>query len=227
MRTFTDVLFVQNEEHVIADHVVTMLAASAHVTLRSHRAPLRWDKESGMPRPTKPYVLRVLLLWLPVITIAGSAIGATVTFVANEVTQWKSQADAALLKAQEPFLTKQLELYEDTLKTVGRLVTTPIDHDGAFADAHLRFWQLYWSELSMVESQEVEGAMIRFRNQLNVYVAARDNKTLLEICSYELAHAVRRSIEAKWQVTPSAAIQNDCPVPAGQVTTAPLPTQLH
>jgi hypothetical protein len=77
----------------------------------------------------------------------------------------------------------------------------------------MRFWELYWAELSMVESGEVEAGMVRFAGQLNIYHKGGNNLKILETCSYEVAHAVRRSIQERWRLTRAEPIPSTCPVP--------------
>jgi hypothetical protein len=160
-----------------------------------------------------PSILQFILWWLPVVAAVATGLWTMVTFV-NERA---NQTNAQVLQAQQPFLSKQLDLYGEVLKEVGKLVTLPRD-DKEWTKSEMRFWQLYWSELSMVESGEVEGAMVRFANQLNTYKKDGPNLKVLEHCSYELAHAVRRSIQTRWQVAQSQAIGTECPQPDHRVS---------
>jgi hypothetical protein len=61
-----------------------------------------------------------------------------------------------------------LDLYGETLKEVGKLVTLNRD-DTEWMRSEVRFWQIYWSEFSMVESSGAEDRMMRFGSQLNEY----------------------------------------------------------
>lgn len=160
-------------------------------------------------KPKKPYLLMLIGWWMP---IAAAVLGGAWTIIAYVDTQ--------LLQARQPFLTKQLELYDETLKEVGKLVTLPRDHE-EWVKSELRFWQLYWSELSMVESGGVEDRMVRFGSQLNIYKQTGSNIVMLKVCSYELAHGLRISIQERWQFTQSARETQHCPN-QNNPTTAPI-----
>jgi hypothetical protein len=166
-----------------------------------------------------PAWLRYVLWIFPVVIAVATGAYTIILAVLGHLESVKKSdderiklANAQVLQAQEPFLRKQLELYSEVLKEVEKLVTlAPTDKE--WISSELRFWQLYLSELSMVESGDVEGAMVRFGGQLNVYKKGGQNLQTLETCSYELAHAVRRSIQARWQVKQSEAIGVRCPQP--------------
>jgi hypothetical protein len=86
--------------------------------------------------------------------------------------------------------------------------------------AEERFWSLYWSELCMVESTEVEAAMKEFGKALKAYSKVLDEtgavmnpsvtlltetdreiaraREHLENSAYAAAHAMRASIEKSW-----------------------------
>ena len=61
-----------------------------------------------------------------------------------------------------------------------------------------RFWQLYWVELSAVETREVESAMVTFGRHLqelqeNRFSNFKEKQQDLKISSYELAQAIKKS----------------------------------
>jgi hypothetical protein len=59
----------------------------------------------------------------------------------------------------------------------------------------------YWSELSMIETPEVEKAMIVPGTALSAYKAAPNDKEaniVLDNSIYGLAHAIRKGIESSW-----------------------------
>ena len=62
----------------------------------------------------------------------------------------------------------QLKLYGETSKTVGTLVSEPLNSI-KWKDARSRFDALYWSELSVVENWKVERGMMRVRECLLEY----------------------------------------------------------
>jgi hypothetical protein len=102
-------------------------------------------------------------------------------------------------EARKPFVQKQFDLYNETAAVVGRLITLDPKSD-EWAKSSIRFWQLYWSELSVVEDKAVEAAMVRFGNALQAF--HRDQRTQVDLqqASIDLAHALRKSIEESWRV---------------------------
>jgi hypothetical protein len=111
------------------------------------------------------------------------------------------------LEARKPFIDKQLDLYVRTAKIAGALVAT--NGDIVKRDEWLamfrEFEQLYWTELSMVEDDNVKMAMQDLyprlkwaRDQVNVVPEAAWHD--VQESSYRLAKALRGSIEATWKL---------------------------
>ena len=59
-----------------------------------------------------------------------------------------------LLQAQQPFLEHRWKAYIETSSVAGALVVLDTADPG-WTDARKRFWELYWSELAMVETPDV------------------------------------------------------------------------
>jgi hypothetical protein len=184
--------------------------------------------EDGMARePRKPYSLTFLLWWLPVVVAVAGGVWTVIIFVVGQIDlQKKAQAErdsiarseiqqrennsrSQLLDAQQPFLQKQLDLYFLTVQVTGRIVTLPRDSE-AWKENDQRFWQLYWSELAMVESIDVQTAMRRLGYQVAA-LKLRGSAPQLELCVYELAHAIRSSIETRWHIESSGDYGGRCP----------------
>jgi len=139
------------------------------------------------------------------------------------------QEKTRLVEAQKPFLEKQLALYFLAAQVTGRIASayhgnsSKMEHIAdAVAPDRGEFWQLYWSELAMVESREVESAMVRFGSTLDkletlvndatenppqspqgkVYLQAKYEAASadLEHAALEVAHAIRSSIEGSWGI---------------------------
>ena len=152
-------------------------------------------------------LVNLIQAWLPVLTVVVGALWGLYTFidhqkeVAREADRQQSQQAATrLLEAQKPFLEKQLALYFEAAQVVGKLVTLK-PGDTEWGSNENRFWQLYWSELSMVEDRDVEGAMVKVGKQLAEYKKSPnkdENARALEISVYELAHAIRNGIQTTW-----------------------------
>jgi hypothetical protein len=124
-------------------------------------------------------------------------------------------SEIALRESQKPFLEKQLAFYFEVAKVGGKLATLPpilaeYPKDQRFAEdwgwARRRFWELYWGELSVVESPEVARAMFGFGTALRDIercVDARESdcpakQVNLHGPSLDLAHKIRESIEKGW-----------------------------
>lgn len=100
-----------------------------------------------------------------------------------------------LLEIKKAFLDRQLALYTEATLTASKLATneTPEEYD-----RHLqRFWELYWGELALVESPDVEAAMVAFGKELR---SSSPDKERLQVLSLALARACRASIDESWQI---------------------------
>ena len=168
-------------------------------------------------------VLELAKSWLPVLSIVIGSLWGLFTYLDHDriardetaaklklqqsenAAQFSKDSRTRLIEAQKPFLDKQLLLYFETAQVVGRLVT----ESSAPADwnrDHIRFEQLYWSELSMVEHTEVAAAMVQFGNQLAVIDKAIQAKQPVDVSDVKqlqqlalmIAHALRRGIESSW-----------------------------
>lgn len=121
---------------------------------------------------------------------------------AQEASQREKELATARREAQRPFLELQLKLYTEAVAVAGKLNTLA---PGAEREAaRRRFEQLYWSELSVVEDREVEGAMVRFRHALTAYESAsgaerEQARQLLNCRTIKLAHSVRDSLARGWE----------------------------
>jgi hypothetical protein len=99
------------------------------------------------------------------------------------------------IAARGPFLEQRLKLYFEATETASKLAT--LEPGKAWDEAHSRFWQLYWGQLSVVESKAVASAMV------NVGLCLKDktcDRGELEQRSLRLAHACRDDIQAAWDV---------------------------
>ena len=68
---------------------------------------------------------------------------------------------------------------------------------------YTRFYQLFWTELSIVEDEKIKSAMQDFSRQLNAVLHEPGNESLqteLNQVAYRLARNLRRGIEKQWEV---------------------------
>ena len=181
------------------------------------------------PAPGNPPANALLELakgWLPVLSVVAGALWGLYTYLDHQKTA-RAETEAArqqqaaagraqaerdsrtrLIEAQKPFLDRQLALYFQTAQTVGRLVTEAWPSDDWENDRR-RFWQLYWSELTMVEHSGVAAAMSNFGRQLAVVDASIQAKKpvdpadlrQLEQLALGVAGALRKGVENSWSNT--------------------------
>jgi hypothetical protein len=128
-----------------------------------------------------------------IVTIGGLALG-----VANYLSTLRKDAETRNLEARKQFLTRQLELYTDATRTAAKLANLDTSSSDRPA-VERRFWELYWGELSMVESREVEGAMKRMGDCLGGNCGGCPASDLRQ-CALALAHACRQSLAESWGV---------------------------
>jgi hypothetical protein len=179
------------------------------------------EKDPLSPR-TKA-LLSMIQALLPVMTAIFGGLWITYTFLVQQresqiafAENAKREARTQIVQSQRPFLEKQLALYFEAAQVAGKLtVFTPDDKE--WDPTESRFWELYWSELSMVEDRDVERAMVIFGDCLHDYTSARaraknqkkpfedlQEKHALDSASLDLAHQIRKSIESAWRINPSA-----------------------
>jgi hypothetical protein len=174
-------------------------------------------------RPDTSWLRRILrygaTYGAPLGTIIAALWVATTWWADHQMKTEQAQRD--LVKAQDiakrdsqkPFLERQLQFYFEAVKVTAKLATLPpsLGDKGPGAEesygwAYRRFWELYWGELAVVESQEIAGAMVRFGRSLEDLTTCRstpdaacgDKQALLQQLSLALAGEIRKSIERGW-----------------------------
>jgi hypothetical protein len=132
-----------------------------------------------------------------------SPFGTVLATVAGAVwvalTYFRSQKDAAiarLFESRRPFLDLQLKLYTETAQIAGKLAVADIGKE-EFQKALYRFWELYWSELAVVEDTKVEQAMHNVGEALGKMQNGEPRK-VLEDAVLDLAHALHNGIVTEW-----------------------------
>ena len=163
-------------------------------------------------------LLGVAQAWLPVLTVVVGALWGLYTYLdhareaaaavreteknlaTEHAIQSGRESRTRLIEAQKPFLDKQLVLYFETAQVVGRLLTEDMSTPEWDRDK-IRFEELYWSELAMVEHTEVASAMVNFRPVL-VTVKVKRGQLLTEpdatTAALGVARALRKGIEESW-----------------------------
>jgi hypothetical protein len=137
----------------------------------------------------------------PSITLA-TALGAGLWGAIIYFRQQRELAKTRLFESRKPFLEMQLKLYSEAVQIAGKLVVSPYGSDD-WNKAIFRFWELYWSELAMVEDRRVETAMEDLGEVIKAIANSNNranNQKALEDATYILAHAIRDGIDLEWGV---------------------------
>ena len=137
------------------------------------------------PRPT--FLDTALRLATPLLAIATLVWGI---YTYGETV--KRTAETRRIEASKPFLDKQLALYSEATLNAATLATSSNPAD--LAAAKLRFLQLYWGELAMVERGAVESSMVAFKNALD---AGKPQSDLARL-ALKLAYACRDELAVSW-----------------------------
>jgi hypothetical protein len=131
---------------------------------------------------------------------AMSAIGGAVWIVITYIRTQRDLAATKLFEAKKPFTELRLKLYTETSQIAAKLVSSTYG-DEKWIQAIYRFWELYWSELSMVEDARVEKAMVDVGSVIGKIADSGDkypHRDELENAVYELAHALRDGLTPEW-----------------------------
>jgi hypothetical protein len=98
------------------------------------------------------------------------------------------------------FKERQSKLYYETTSIVSFLTVNVDFEKPIYKEKLSRFWELYWVELSTVETSEVETAMVRFGNiikqlERNKFKNISNLQDELKAKGYEVAQAIKSSIK--------------------------------
>jgi hypothetical protein len=128
------------------------------------------------------------------------ALGTIIFAVIQYEGQLRQTQDTAYRESSSPFFNKQLNTYFEISDIASRLATsTPKHLDKA---ALQRFWQLYWGQLGLVETNAIDEAMIDYGNYLKGYQAGRVDQLCFEAVSLHLQQKLAASIEGEWGLSP-------------------------
>jgi hypothetical protein len=133
------------------------------------------------------------------------------------------QQDKALNKSHEEeiqklgeeyhrrFWEKRVDLYAEASNAASMIASLQLFpgkdfRQDEYSQALRRFYQLYYGELCLVESEEVETAMITFKNTLEASPRPTPDAayvTSLLDASIDLAHACSASLRSDWDLPPA------------------------
>lgn len=104
---------------------------------------------------------------------------------------------------RRPLWEKQLNYYLDATQAASTIATLRNDQTELgkmeWLKARMRFWQLYYGELVVVEDPSVSQAMVNFGKCLRDYEDERCDQRQLQKLSLELAKVCRNSVSASWK----------------------------
>jgi hypothetical protein len=114
-------------------------------------------------------------------------------------SQYLQTLTEAQREAKKPFYEEQLALYLEATNVASR-ISAPLSEDDEKA-AIVRFWQLYWGQLALVESQDVARAMMAFKDVLEDTTLTREDRAAqLKRKTIDLARQCRESLKESWDV---------------------------
>jgi hypothetical protein len=171
-----------------------------------------------MPQELSTYTyigLELTKALVPAIVAIGGGLWVAFTYVDNQRRAHEQQAIQAkndnitrLVEARKPFASVQLQLFIEAGKVAGELAAFDKSNERWMESAewkayYTRFYQLFWTELSIVEDDEIKAAMQEFSGQLNKVLSQphdiAEQKELNQV-AYRLARKIRASIEKTWML---------------------------
>jgi hypothetical protein len=137
--------------------------------------------------------LEQLQSWLKVLAV----IGACFTFgfsVWCYFDKRKSEFEVRKIEASQPFLKRQLALFEEATQITALIASS--ESPGDEKEKTMRFWQLYYGELALVEQGEVQKAMVKYGELLD----SENYGDALEEAALSVAWACREELAKSWKV---------------------------
>jgi hypothetical protein len=151
----------------------------------------------------------------PIITVTGILIGVWQFNKGQRNMQIKEleQRQFELKKMQignqfeaiAKFKELQSKKYTEATEVISNIIYTDNYQSDDFKKSLRRFWQLYWVELSAVEDSQVETAMVRLGNHIEL-LSAKDfqnvtesEKKELHSLGYSVAQAIKSSSKT-WEL---------------------------
>lgn len=117
----------------------------------------------------------------------------------NRNAQYTQTLAEAQREAKKPFYEQQLALYLEATNVTSR-ISIPLSESDKKA-AIVRFRQLYWGQLALVENREVAQAMIDFKEVLeNTELSEKAMKVQLKRKTINLARKCRDSLKESWDI---------------------------
>jgi len=135
-----------------------------------------------------------LLSATPLFGVLITALIALLTWYTGK----KRDAEQRFLESRRPFVELRQRLYLEAIRAAEVLATPEAHTPEESTAAKKRFWELYWGELSLVETTDVEEAMVQLGKVFDPNVKVR--LTEAQEKTYELAHVLSNSLKASWGI---------------------------
>ena len=160
-------------------------------------------------------ILELAKVLVPALVTIGGGAWVAFTYLdgqkqarAKQEVQIRNDNLTRRLEVQKPFSSIQLAIFMEAGKIAGQLAAFDKSTDNwqesvEWKGYYTRFYQLFWTELSIVEDEEIKSAMQDFSRQLNMVLREPKNESLqkeLNQVAYRLARTIRGSIEKAWDV---------------------------
>jgi hypothetical protein len=163
----------------------------------------RWENSFGRFLPIITATIAVAGFWFGIIQYQRQETARATALTA----QIKSENEARVKEFKKSFWEKQLGFYLEAARTSATLANFQAEEKAETqaerGKARIRFWQLYWGELAVVEDDLVAAAMITFANCLRGNESGTCSDATLKSYSLDLAVAFRKSVEKAWDLTPA------------------------
>ena len=168
------------------------------------------DRDRDRDRARETALLKIFEKWLPTLTVVVGAGWALYQYIDHQ-KEVERQADFQMVQAREtrsfetrkPFLDKQLVLYFETTAVAGWLAAENDPKLGEWKVKLNRFAQIFFGELPMIASQDVQDAMKQMWDAAVTYEKNPDIDTYRDDkkkASTLLARAIHRDVEGVWQI---------------------------
>jgi hypothetical protein len=128
-----------------------------------------------------------------VVSVVTGVVVSVLSFNAardKEAESRSKEADARQVEARKPFIQLRQKLYQETLQTAAILANADIHTQSEVDAARKRFRNLYVAELSMVETKEVAGQMVKFATVVDPALTSMTGK---QSAAFTLAHKIAES----------------------------------
>jgi hypothetical protein len=168
------------------------------------KLPVR-DTSKAPFSPKTERILTLVQVLFPMVAAIATAIWAVNGYLGEQQKNREQQEVARigrLSEARKPFYELQLKAYTNVAEVAGRLAA--IEEKSKVSEewmaARKRFYELYWSELSMVEDEIVKNQMVKIEPIVRNPETAPNNRFELTERVYCLAAILKLSIASNWEV---------------------------